>query len=96
VQVRGLTRSGLVLTSRPMNLSLVADLDPSALQARAVFKDGGRDGGTVRGGVQALLSGLPRGGTVLERCAAAACRRRSAMADRPKRSGASRQWTSWT
>jgi translocation and assembly module TamB len=67
VQVRGLTRSGLVLTSRPMNLSLVADLDPSALQARAVFKDGGRDGGTVRGGVQALLSGLPRGGTVLER-----------------------------
>ncbi|MEI6642333.1 MAG: translocation/assembly module TamB domain-containing protein [Novosphingobium sp.] len=63
VEVKGLTRSGLVLTSRPLDLALVAELDPAALQVRAVA----REGGTMRGRLQALVSDLPRGGTMLER-----------------------------
>ena len=63
VEVKGLTRSGLVLTSRPLDLALVAELDPAALQVRAVA----REGGAMRGRVQALVSDLPRGGTMLER-----------------------------
>src|SRR5690606_25192995 len=41
VLVDDLTRSGLVLTSRPIDLALVARLSPSLLQARAVMKDNG-------------------------------------------------------
>ncbi|MFM9936373.1 MAG: translocation/assembly module TamB domain-containing protein, partial [Novosphingobium sp.] len=63
VEIKGLTRSGLVLTSRPLDLALVAQLDPDALQTRAVV----REGAAVRGRVQALISALPRGGTTLER-----------------------------
>ncbi|OYU36182.1 translocation/assembly module TamB domain-containing protein [Novosphingobium sp. PASSN1] len=63
VEVKGLTRSGLVLTSRPLDLALVASLDPGALQMRAVA----REGAAMRGRVQALVSDLPRGGTMLER-----------------------------
>lgn len=63
VEVKGLTRSGLVLTSRPLDLALVAELDPAALQVRAVA----REGAAMRGRVQALVSDLPRGGTMLER-----------------------------
>lgn len=63
VEVKGLTRSGLVLTSRPLDLALVAELDPAALQVRAVAKEGA----AMRGRVQALVSDLPRGGTMLER-----------------------------
>lgn len=63
VEIKGLTRSGLVLTSRPLDLALVASLDPAALQVRAVA----REGAAMRGRVQALVSDLPRGGTMLER-----------------------------
>ncbi len=63
VEVKGLTRSGLVLTSRPLDLALVAELDPASLQVRAVA----REGAAMRGRVQALVSDLPRGGTMLER-----------------------------
>jgi translocation and assembly module TamB len=63
VEVKGLTRSGLVLTSRPLDLALVAELDPAALQVRAVA----REAGAMRGRVQALVSDLPRGGTIFER-----------------------------
>ena len=63
LQVKGLTRSGLVLTSRPLDLFVVAALDPARLQTRAVVKDGG----AVRGRLQALVSDLPRGGTMLDR-----------------------------
>ena len=63
VEVKGLTRSGLVLTSRPLDLALVVELNPAALQVRAVA----REGAVLRGRVQALVSDLPRGGTMFER-----------------------------
>ena len=63
VEVKGLTRSGLVLSSRPLDLALVAELDPAALQVRAVA----REGAVMRGRFQALVGDLPRGGTMLER-----------------------------
>ncbi len=63
LQVRGLTRSGLVLTSRPLDLALVGSLDEARLQMRAVAKEGT----AVRGRVQALIADLPRGGTTLDR-----------------------------
>ena len=66
VEIKGLTRSGLVLTSRPLDLALVAHLDATSLQTRAVVREVG-SGGAVRGRVQALISDLPRGGTMLER-----------------------------
>lgn len=61
--VRGLTRSGLVLTSRPLDLALVGSLDAAALQARAIAKEGQ----AVRGRLQAVVSALPRGGTIIDR-----------------------------
>ncbi|WP_084355853.1 translocation/assembly module TamB domain-containing protein [Novosphingobium lentum] len=63
LQIKGLTRSGLVLTSRPLDVFLVADLGTDALEARAVMQEGG----AVRGRLQGRIGGLPRGGTVLER-----------------------------
>lgn len=63
VEVKGLTRSGLVLSSRPLDLALVAELDPAALQIRAVA----REGAAMRGRLQALVTDLPRGGSMLER-----------------------------
>jgi translocation and assembly module TamB len=61
--VLGLTRSGLVLTSRPLDLALVGELDARALQVRAVA----REGAVPRLRLQALVDHLPRGGTVIER-----------------------------
>ena len=63
VKVDGFTRSGLILASRPIDLSLTASLDADKLQARAVLQDNGTQGGRV----QALISKLPRDGTVVER-----------------------------
>jgi translocation and assembly module TamB len=63
LNVRGLTRSGLVLTSRPLDLALNASLSASQLDARAEL----RDGGAVRGRVQGRMSGLPADGTLENR-----------------------------
>lgn len=63
VMVKGLSRSGLVLTSRPVDVALVARLDPEALQMRTVI----REGNDVRGRFQAIVSGLPRGGGFMSR-----------------------------
>ncbi|WP_226017160.1 translocation/assembly module TamB domain-containing protein [Novosphingobium sp. FKTRR1] len=63
LQVKGLTRSGLVLSSRPLDISLVAALDATRLQARAVA----REGSATRGRLQMIVSDLPRGGNVLSR-----------------------------
>ncbi|MDE2595856.1 MAG: translocation/assembly module TamB domain-containing protein [Sphingomonadales bacterium] len=63
VQVKGLTRSGLVLTSRPVDLALVGTLTAQALETRAVV----REGGQVRGRVQGRISALPASGTLAER-----------------------------
>ena len=67
VEIKGLTRSGLVLTSRPLDLALVANLDATSLQTRAVVRESGQGAGMVRGRVQALVADLPRGGSMLER-----------------------------
>lgn len=61
--VKGLTRSGLVLTSRPVDLYLVAALDAGAFETKAVIEEKG----TTRGRMQARISGLPQGGSLAER-----------------------------
>lgn len=63
VKVTNFSRSGLVLTSQPVDLYLVGQLDASALQTRAVIKEQG----AVRGRLQAAISNMPAGGTVSER-----------------------------
>jgi translocation and assembly module TamB len=63
VMVRRLTRSGLVLTSRPVDIALVSNLSPSLLQARAVV----REGGEVRGRLQGRIANLPQDGGLVER-----------------------------
>ena len=55
--VRGLSRSGLVLTSRPIDLGIAALLTPDRLGVRATAASGGK---TV-GRAQALLTPLGRG-----------------------------------
>ncbi|MFC3100268.1 translocation/assembly module TamB domain-containing protein [Altererythrobacter lauratis] len=56
--VRNLSRSGLLLTSRPLDLALVADLSPSLFQARAVI----RDGDSASGRLDARIADLPLAG----------------------------------
>ena len=63
LSVMGLTRSGLVLTSRPLDLALVGQLDARALQVRAVA----REGTVPRMRLQALIADLPRGGSMIDR-----------------------------
>lgn len=63
VMVRGLTRSGLVLTSRPVDMALVGRLSPTVLQTRAVL----REGGEIRGRLQGRIAGLPASGGLVER-----------------------------
>lgn len=66
IEIKGLTRSGLVLTSRPIDVSLSARLEPTSLEARAVV----REGGAARGRLQGRIDGLPAGGGLAERLAA--------------------------
>lgn len=63
VMMKGLTRSGLVLTSRPINVALVADLSANSLDARAVA----RENGGANGRLQARIANLPAGGGISER-----------------------------
>jgi translocation and assembly module TamB len=63
LKIDDLSRSGLMLTSRPIDLALVARLNPTSLEARAVAYEGGQ----LRGRIQALISGLPRSGGLAER-----------------------------
>lgn len=63
VLVRGLTRSGLVLASRPLDLAAVIRLAPDALRARAVMRGGEGAGGRL----DARVTGLPQSGTLGER-----------------------------
>jgi translocation and assembly module TamB len=66
VLVKNLTRSGLVLTSRPMDLALVGNLSARGLEARAVASE---DGKTL-GRLQARITGMPVGGGQGQRLAA--------------------------
>ena len=64
VKIDGLSRSGLVLTSRPVDLSLVAQLTPTRLDARAILDD--PETGQA-GRVQARISNLPGDGGLVDR-----------------------------
>ncbi len=63
VKVDDLTRSGLVLTSKPVDLSLLARLEEDSLEARAVLAN--ED--IRRGRVQAFITDLPRSGDLTQR-----------------------------
>jgi len=63
VQVKGLSRSGLVLTSRPIDLALVARLTRQNLETRAVIDEGGEQ----RGRLQARITNLPSTGDLMTR-----------------------------
>ena len=63
VKVDDLVRSGLVLTSRPVDLALVANLTADRLEARAVVEN--QD--IRRGRIQAIVSGLPQTGPLDQR-----------------------------
>lgn len=63
VKIEGLTRSGLVLTSRPADLALVLRLAPDRLETRAVIDEGGER----RGRLQGRIAGLPASGALFDR-----------------------------
>lgn len=66
VMIDDLTRSGLVMSSSPVDLALVADLSPTLLQARAVVSESGEQ----RGRLQGRISGLPASGGLMDRLSA--------------------------
>ncbi|MEY2942283.1 MAG: hypothetical protein RLY97_297 [Pseudomonadota bacterium] len=57
ILIHGLTRSGLVLTSRPVDVAVVARLNRDDFETRAVASENGQ----LRGRLQARISGLPAG-----------------------------------
>lgn len=63
VQVKGLSRSGLVLTSRPIDVSLVTRLTGQDLETRAVIFEGGER----RGRLQAQINGMASSGELMTR-----------------------------
>ncbi|MCA0902798.1 translocation/assembly module TamB domain-containing protein [Qipengyuania aquimaris] len=63
VKVDNLTRSGLVLSSKPMDMALVARLDTDRFQARATLDN--ED--IQRGRIQALITNLPAQGDITQR-----------------------------
>jgi translocation and assembly module TamB len=67
LRVRGLSRSGLVLSSRPVDIGLIAKLAGGNAAVRAVAASGGQ---TI-GRAQARLSPIPGGGSLPERLARA-------------------------
>ncbi|CAN5198116.1 translocation/assembly module TamB domain-containing protein [soil metagenome] len=63
LRIRGLTRSGLVLSSRPIDVGVIAVLDARGVVMRAVAGSGG----TTIGQAQARISPLPAAGTLIEK-----------------------------
>lgn len=63
LMVKGLTRSGLVLMSRPVDVAVVARLGTGALDLRAVASDGG----APRGRLQARIDNLAPQGALADR-----------------------------
>ena len=63
VMLKQLTRSGLALTSRPIDVALVGRLTANALETRAVLTEGGQ----LRGRMQARIAGLPATGALADR-----------------------------
>lgn len=63
VKISGLTRSGTILTSRPVDVALVAQLTETELATRAVLNNSD----IKRGRIQARITDLPPGGVLLDR-----------------------------
>ncbi|RKF21960.1 DUF490 domain-containing protein [Altericroceibacterium spongiae] len=63
LMINNLTRSGLTLSSRPIDLALVMDLSPELLQTRAVINDGA----DTKGRLQGRIANLPAEGGLIER-----------------------------
>ena len=63
VKIDNLTRSGLVLASRPIDLSLVGKLTENRIETRTVLND---DGGQ-RGSIQMLVNEMPANGNLVSR-----------------------------
>ena len=63
VLVKNLTRSGLVVSSRPIDLALVAKLGADRLETRAVAGDSRQ----IIGRLQASIAGLPGSGKLIDR-----------------------------
>ncbi|HEY0269937.1 MAG TPA: translocation/assembly module TamB domain-containing protein, partial [Sphingomonas sp.] len=67
LRIRGLSRAGLVLSSRPVDLGLAAILTANGAALRAVAQSDGQ----VVGRAQARIAPLPAAGTLAERLSAA-------------------------
>ena len=63
VRIAGMTRSGLVLTSRPADVALAGQLLADRLEMRAIVSEGG----AVRGRIQGRIAGLAREGDLADR-----------------------------
>ena len=66
LKVDGLTRSGLVLTSKPIDLAMALDLGRSNLRMRAAIDEDGQR----RGRLQVQITGMPASGAFYDRMAA--------------------------
>ncbi|HWU01480.1 MAG TPA: translocation/assembly module TamB domain-containing protein [Novosphingobium sp.] len=64
--VKGLSRSGMVLTSRPIDVALAGHLAPESLELRAIASENGK----ANGRLQARIAQLPTSGTLGERLSA--------------------------
>lgn len=63
VKVDGLTRSGLLLTSRPVDIAINANLDADSLALRGVLNEGANTSGRIQGRIYRL----PASGALSER-----------------------------
>ena len=63
LRIKGLSRSGLVLSSRPADVAVAAVLTDNVAAARAVVSSGGK----VIGRAQTRITGLPAGGALDDR-----------------------------
>lgn len=63
VMVDDLTRSGLVLTSKPIDLALVTKLSANSLEARTIIEEDGQR----RGRLQAQIKNMPSSGDLIRR-----------------------------
>jgi translocation and assembly module TamB len=65
VMIKGLTRSGLVLTSQPLDMAAVVRLTASSLRVRAAMREQGTS--EPSGRLNASISNLPGGGDLMPR-----------------------------
>ena len=68
IRIEGLSRSGLIVASQPIDLSLVVGLDARQLNAQAIF----RQSGNRLGWIEAAVAGMPQSGDLFNRISAGA------------------------